>query len=157
MWRCSEHHEADVSIMDSTWPAEYQMSDVSIWENPCRKFQKKFCWNLRSMRFLPISLPCSLYMDSSPSCCISPCLFETPDRFRDACTVLRCTTGSWCSDQISEHELYRLSITSALIYQVQPQLLTYVHLTRHLDPCNRLERPHLAPSVIDCHLHIVSC
>ena len=30
-------------------------------ENP-----KKFCQNLRSMRFLPISLPISIYVDSSP-------------------------------------------------------------------------------------------
>ena len=38
---------------------------------------------------------------------------------------------------------------------MQLQLLTVVELTRHLDASSRLERPALAPSVIDNHLHIV--
>ena len=42
-------------------------------ENP-----KKFCQKLRSMRFLPISLPSLLYVDSSPQGSISPFASETP-------------------------------------------------------------------------------
>jgi hypothetical protein len=38
MWICSEHHEADVSIMDSTGPAEYQMS---AYEKTHGKIPKK--------------------------------------------------------------------------------------------------------------------
>ena len=54
-----------------------------------RKIKKKFAKRFRSMRFLPYSLPCSLYMDSSPQWSISPIASETPDRFRNPCTVSR--------------------------------------------------------------------
>jgi len=65
---------------------------AEIREKPYRKsiekFQKKFCQKLRSMRFLPISLPSLLYVDSSPlvlyprSRLNPPCVSETRLCFR---------------------------------------------------------------------------
>ena len=109
------------------------------------------------MRFLLYSLPCSIYMDSSPQWSISPCLFATPTQFRDPYNVLRPTTVSEHRMQISDTWLYSSHVTIALIYQVQLQLLAVVHLTRVLDASSRLERPALAPSVIDNDLHMVNC
>ena len=62
---------------------------LRTYKKPHIKIPKKFCRNLRSMRFLPYSLPSLLYVDSSPQWSISPVASETPDRSRNPCTVSR--------------------------------------------------------------------
>lgn len=68
------------------------------------------------MRFLPFSLPISIYVDSSPQGSNPRGRFRTPDASETRLCFTAPFTVSEHSTQISDTQLYSSHVTIALIY-----------------------------------------